>query len=145
MSLRVKMSILTFLPPKSGNFDNCFSLRQDDILWVPDQDPYYPTGWESFSNGMGSLGNKEEQTTTEKFLAESKTAICCSGSNFLALVRKTAGGSFSIQRIGNSNIHSNSGDTGSTKEDLISHTRTEELLGTASEPVWIKSLNHAIA
>ena len=30
-------------------------------------------------------------------------------------------------------------------EDLISHTRAEELLGTALEPVWIKSLNNAIA
>lgn len=114
MSLRVKVSILTFLPPKNGDFDNCFSLRQGDILWVSDQDPYYPTGWESFSNGMGSLGNKEEQTTSKKFLAESKTTICCSGSDFLALVRKTAGGALSIQRIGNSRIYSDSGDTGST-------------------------------
>jgi len=48
---------------------------------------------------MDSLGFKEKQTTSEKFLAESKTAICCSGTDLLALDRKTAGGALSIRRI----------------------------------------------
>jgi hypothetical protein len=106
---------MTFLPQKSVNFDNCFSSRPDDILLVSDPGSLIPNRLGIFVEWMDSLGIKEKQTTSEKFLAESKTAICCSGSGFLTFVRKTTEGVFSIQRIGNSNIYSDSGDTGSTK------------------------------
>jgi len=109
------VSILTFLPQKSVNFDNCFSLRQDDILWVSDPGSLIPNRLGIFLEWMDSLGIEEKQSTSEKFLTESKTAICCFGSGLLALIRKTTGGVFSIQRIGNSNIYSDSGDTGPTK------------------------------